>query len=65
MSRKALAVLAVAVAVVGLVGLLHPGPVLRGIANVRTEWSLLATAFNLRTLCRVWRIRTAARSAFI
>ena len=38
---------------------------LRGIANVSAEWSLLATAFNLRTLWRVWRIRTAARSAFI
>ena len=24
---------------------------LRGIANVKAEWSLLATAFNLRTLC--------------
>ena len=38
---------------------------LRGIANVKAEWSLLATAFNLRTLWRVWRIRTAARPAFI
>ena len=38
---------------------------LRGMANVRAEWSLLATAFNLRTLWRVWRTRTAARSAFI
>ena len=28
---------------------------LRGLANVRAEWSLLATAFNLRTLYRVWR----------
>ncbi len=27
---------------------------LRGLAKVRAEWSLLATAFNLRTLCRVW-----------
>lgn len=30
---------------------------LRGLANVRAEWSLLATAFNLRTLFRVWRQR--------
>ena len=28
---------------------------LRGLANVRAEWSLLATAFNLRTLYRAWR----------
>jgi hypothetical protein len=28
---------------------------LRGIGNVRAEWTVLATAFNLRTLCRVWR----------
>ena len=38
---------------------------LRGIANVKAEWSLLATAFNLRTLWRVWRARTAACSALI
>ena len=38
---------------------------LRGMANVKAEWSLLATAFNLRTLWRVWRIRTVARSTFI
>lgn len=31
---------------------------LRGLANVRAEWSLLATAFNLRTLWRCW---TASR----
>ena len=30
---------------------------LRGLANVRAEFALLATAFNLRTLWRVWRIR--------
>ena len=30
---------------------------LRGLTNVSAEWSLLATAFNLRTL---WRIRRAA-----
>ena len=30
---------------------------LRGIENVRAEWSLLATAFNLKTLCRLWRQR--------
>ena len=28
---------------------------LRGRENVRAEWTLLATAFNLRTLARVWR----------
>jgi transposase len=28
---------------------------LRGLDNVRAEWSLLATAFNLRTLARAWR----------
>ena len=28
---------------------------LRGLSNVSAEWSLLATAFNLRTLWRVWR----------
>jgi hypothetical protein len=27
---------------------------LRGLANVRAEFTLLATAFNLRTLCHVW-----------
>ena len=27
---------------------------LRGLANVAAEWTMLATAFNLRTLCRVW-----------
>ena len=26
-------------------------------ANVAAEWTVLATAFNLRTLCRVWRAR--------
>jgi transposase len=29
---------------------------LRGLDNVRAEWSLLATAFNLRTLARAWRL---------
>lgn len=28
---------------------------LRGIVNVAAEWTMLATAFNLRTLWRVWR----------
>jgi hypothetical protein len=27
---------------------------LRGIEGVRAEWSLLAAAFNLRSICRVW-----------
>ncbi len=30
---------------------------LRGLANVRAEFALLATAFNVRTLWRVWRTR--------
>ena len=30
---------------------------LRGLGNVAAEWTLLATAFNLRTLWRVWRAR--------
>ena len=30
---------------------------LRGVGNVTAEWTLLATAFNLRTLWRVWRTR--------
>ena len=29
---------------------------LRGIMNVRAEWDLLATAFNLRTLWKVWAV---------
>ncbi len=28
---------------------------LRGLANAKAEWALLATAFNLRTLWRLWR----------
>lgn len=28
---------------------------LRGLAAVRSEWMLLAAAFNLRTLWRIWR----------
>ena len=27
---------------------------LRGLANVAAEWTMLATAFNLRALCRAW-----------
>ena len=30
---------------------------LRGLVNVAAEWTMLATAFNLRTLWRVWRSR--------
>ncbi len=30
---------------------------LRGVGNVTAEWTLLATAFNLRTLWRIWRTR--------
>ena len=36
---------------------------LRGLANVRAEFTLLATAFNLLTLSRVWkRVKNAAQS---
>lgn len=34
---------------------------LRGIAAVQAEWALLATAFNLRTLHRLWRDWAAGR----
>lgn len=34
---------------------------LRGLEHVRAEWALLATAFNLRTLYRVWRDWAAQR----
>ena len=34
---------------------------LRGLTNVAAEWTVLATAFNLRTLCRVWRARIRDR----
>ncbi len=30
---------------------------LRGLANVSAEWTVLATAFNLRTLWKAWRSR--------
>lgn len=30
---------------------------LRGLVNVSAEWTMLATAFNLRTLWKVWRSR--------
>ena len=33
---------------------------LRGLENVRAEWTLLATAFNLRTLWRVLQRRQAS-----
>ena len=33
---------------------------LRGLANVAAEWTTLVTAFNLRTLWRVW---SSARSS--
>jgi transposase len=35
---------------------------LRGMTNVRAEWTLLATAFNLRTCVRVWQ-RASERAA--
>ena len=28
---------------------------LRGMDNVKAEWTMFATAFNLRTLWRLWR----------
>ena len=33
---------------------------LRGLSEVEAEWTLLATAFNLRTLWRLWRDRASA-----
>ena len=30
---------------------------LRGLANVKAEWTVLSTAFNLRTLRKAWRSR--------
>ncbi len=36
---------------------------LRGLANVRAEFRLLATAFNLRTLWRFWRTQLRRREA--
>lgn len=38
---------------------------LRGLDNVRAEWSLLATAFNLRTLGRAWRPRPPTERALL
>ena len=35
---------------------------LRGLHNVQAEWSLLATTFNLRTLCRVWQRQAGNRA---
>ena len=34
---------------------------LRGMENVKAEWTLLVTAFNLRALWRVWRTRAVFR----
>ena len=36
---------------------------LRGRAKVAAEWTMLATAFNLRTLWRAWRSRTRPQGA--
>jgi len=36
---------------------------LRGLANVLAEWSLLAVAFNLRLLARIWHASFPARTA--
>ena len=33
---------------------------LRGLVNVSAEWSMLATAFNLRTLWHIWRNQSSA-----
>jgi hypothetical protein len=33
---------------------------LRGLAGVAAEWTLVATAFNLRTLVRMWQRDRAA-----
>ena len=37
---------------------------LRGVGNVAAEWTLLATAFNLRTLWRAWRARRPVHPFF-
>jgi transposase len=38
---------------------------LRGLTNVRAEWSLLATAFNLRTLAKVWQQLVGERQQLV
>ena len=38
---------------------------LRGMDNVKAEWTMVATAFNLRTLWRVWRNHNALNWASI
>ena len=38
---------------------------LRGLDNVRAEWSLLAAAFNLRTLGRAWQARPLPERALL
>jgi hypothetical protein len=38
---------------------------LRGLPQVQAEWSLLATAFNVGTLARIWQRATAERRAQI
>ena len=38
---------------------------LRGLPNVAAEWTLLATAFNLRTLWRAWRATEARKRSRI
>ena len=37
---------------------------LRGVENVLSEWTLLATAFNLRTLYRVWASQAVETPSF-
>ena len=48
--------------VFGIIKEQQAGPrfLLRGLANVAAEWTVLATAFNLRTLWRVWRSAASA-----
>jgi transposase len=38
---------------------------LRGVAAVRAEWTLLAAAFNLRTLARLWRLQSKVGSTLV
>lgn len=38
---------------------------LRGLTNVRAEWSLLATAFNLRTLAKIWQRLVGKRQLLV
>ena len=38
---------------------------LRGLVNVVAQWTLAATAFNLRTLWRIWRAGSPLHQSFV